>query len=235
MAAPYLVIDIDGTEVQGLLMHMAACLTPPKFDGLMRRSLSELGKRSKKPIREAIQGQYFASTSWVNSSIRSAKIEGGGGNILCIIPVISGKGQIGGQFAAAGGAKGWNPPAYRVTAQIVKDGPSVLPTHMTHQGGQPPFRNLGSKTTTRTVIDKQGKRKTYKIKRKGQNPDKFTKNGKKGTGFMTRAGKGRLPIEPMSGIAVPQMPLNRAAAQTTDSLLSIAQSRVMHNFAYLFY
>lgn len=231
MAATYLYID--ASELDGLLKEMASKLTPGQFDFLMRRSLNEVGKRSKKIIREGIQAEYYASTSWVNQSIRNAQIEGGGGSILCRIPVISEKGRIGGEFTAGGGAYGWesihNP--YRVTALIVKDGVSTLPPEMTHQGGQPPYRNLGSKTFTRTVTQKDGTKKTTKVKRR---PPKQEPGKGKGGGFWTRSGKGRFPVEPMSGIAVPQMPLNRSRGIVEPKIVSLLESRVVHNFSHIF-
>lgn len=227
MSATYLYVD--ASELTGLLEEMASKLTAGNFDRLMRRSLNEVGKRSKKIIREGIQAEYYASTSWVNSSIHSAQIEGGGGSILCRIPIISQKGKIGGEFAAGGGAYGWNPPAYRVTALIVKDGTSVLPPKMTHQGGQPPFRNLGSKTFTRTITGKDGTKRAIKVNRRAPSQEP-----KKGTGFLTRAGASRFPLESMSGIAVPQMPLNRSRGIVESKISDLAESRVVHNFAHLF-
>lgn len=213
---------IDASELTELLDSMASKLTAREFDMLMRRSLNEVGKRSKKIIREAIQAEYYASTSWVNSSIHSAQIEGGGGSILCRIPIISEKGGIGGQFSAGGGAYGWNPPPYRITAQIVKDGTSTLPPEMSHQGGQPPFRNIGERTTYK----KNPKRKLKK--------PVVEKSGKGGGIVFTRAGKSRLPIEKVSGIAVPQMPLNRSRGITETRILSLTEARVVHNFSHLF-
>ena len=227
MPATYLYVD--ASELTGLLEEMASKLTAGNFDRLMRRSLNEVGKRSKKIIREAIQAEYYASTAWVNSSIHGARIEGGGGSILCRIPIISQKGKIGGEFAAGGGAYGWNPPAYRVTALIVKDGTSVLPPQMTHQGGQPPFRNLGSKTFTRTITGKDGTKRAIKVNRRAPSQEP-----KKGTGFLTRSGASRFPVESMSGIAVPQMPLNRSRGIVENKITHLAESRVVHNFAHIF-
>lgn len=220
MAATYLYID--ASELTGLLEMMASKLTPGQFDTLMRRSLNEVGKRSKKIIREAIQMEYYANTSWVNSSIHNARIEGGGGSILCRIPIISEKGGIGGQFNAGGGAYGWNPPPYRITAQIVKGGTSTLPPEMSHQGGQPPFRNIGVRMTSK-------KNPSRKLKR-----PVVEKTSKGGSIVFTRAGKSRLPIEKVSGIAVPQMPLNRSRGVTENRIMALAEKRVIHNFSHLF-
>ena len=50
----------------------------------------------------------------------------------------------------------------------------------------------------------------------------------------TRRGPGRFPIVAVKGLAVPQMPLNRAASETQDAILKIANDRLDHNFEYMF-
>lgn len=50
----------------------------------------------------------------------------------------------------------------------------------------------------------------------------------------TRRGPARLPIVRVKGLAVPQMPLNRAASETQDRILQIAEERLEHNFQYMF-
>lgn len=197
MAAAYLFID--ASELTELLDNMASQLTPDNFDRLMRRSLNEVGKRSKKPIREAVQMEYEAPFGWVNKGIKNAIVSGGGGTVLCTIPLMGEKGNIGSTFGASGGASGWHPPKYRVTARIVKGAASALPPELSHQGGQPPFRNLAFSGIT-----------------------------------FTRAGEDRLPIVRVSGLALPQMPLNRAREETEDRILELTEKRVIHNFSHMF-
>lgn len=197
MAVTYLYVD--ASELTGLLDSMADQLTPGNFDRLMRRTLNEVGKRSKKPIREAVQMEYEAPFGWVNRGIKNAIISGGGGTVLCTIPLMGEKGNIGSTFGARGGARGWNPPKYSVTARIVKGASSKLPDSMSHQGGQPPFRNTAFSGLT-----------------------------------FTRAGKDRLPIERVSGLALPQMPMNRAREETEDRILELTEKRVIHNFSHMF-
>ena len=93
---------------------------------------------------------------------------------------------------------------------------------MTHQGGQPPFRNIGERTTYKKNPNKKLKRPMV------------TKKSKGGSGVFTRAGKSRLPIEKVSGIAVPQMPLNRSRGVTENRIIALAEKRVVHNFSNLF-
>lgn len=195
----HIYLEIDASEFFDLTESMRAKLTPENFDRLMRRTLNEVGKRSKKPIREAVMSEYAVKAGFINQGIKSARITGGGGSINCIIPLIGPKGNVGSTFKASGGHAGWNPPKYRVTAQIVKSGASTLPSSMSSYGGQPPFINTASS----------------------------------GLAF-TRAGNSRLPIEKVSALALPQMPLNRSRAETEDKLLALAEKRVIHNFSNMF-
>lgn len=50
----------------------------------------------------------------------------------------------------------------------------------------------------------------------------------------TRAGKGRLPIMKVVGIAMPQMPLNRSEDSTVEKLFNKTSERLEHNFMRLF-
>lgn len=191
-------LEVDTSQLDSLLADMRSKVTPQNFDRLMYRTLNEVGKHSKTPIKKAVMKDYCVSASFVSSGIKSAKISGSGGSIVCKIPLIGAKGNVGSTFSATGGHRGWNPPKYKITAKIVKSGKSTLPSSMASYGGQPPFRN-----------------------------------GTAGLVF-TRAGKDRLPIEKVSALALPQMPLNRSRAEVETNLLDYAEKRAIHHFSRLF-
>lgn len=67
------------------------------------------------------------------------------------------------------------------------------------------------------------------MKNQGGNPPFLAK----GVAF-TRKGPNRFPIVSVKGLAVPQMPLNRAASPTQDRILELAEERLEHNFQYMF-
>lgn len=192
---------IDASELNALTHMMQGKLSNENFDRLMKRTMNELGKRAKKPIKDAVVHEYEVKPNWVASGIKTPRVGGGGGDVFCKIPLAGPKGTIGGTFHAAGGAYGWNSlnRKYRVRTKIIRGKTGTLPVKMDHQGGQPPFRNIASS----------------------------------GIAF-TRKGKKRLPIASISGIAMPQMPLNQARPETEDRLLQIAMDRVMHNFSHMF-
>jgi len=199
MAGVYMYID--ASELDGLISSMREKLTPPEFDRLMNRTLNEVGRRMKTPIKKAVREQYSAPAGFVSEGIKSPRIESSGGGMTCIIPLIGPKGNIGSTFVASGGWHGWNPPKYRITVSILKGQRSTLPETLPHQGGQPPFRNTGSKIAG--VV-------------------------------MTRKGKDRLPIERVSALALPQMPMNRAEPEVERAALDLLEKRVVHNFSHMF-
>ena len=51
---------------------------------------------------------------------------------------------------------------------------------------------------------------------------------------MTRKGKDRLPIERVSALALPQMPMNRAEPEVERAALDLLEKRVVHNFSHMF-
>lgn len=198
MANHYLYVDTS--ELTELCNHMRACVTQDNFDRLMRRTLNEVGKRSKKPISDAVRTEYDAKAGWIKSAIHSAQVTGGGGAISCVIPLKGSRGANKIVFPAGGRrSKGRIPKGkrYKVWLRDVKGVNSVLPYKMEGYGGQPPFINGGD-------------------------------------AVMTRAGKERGPLLRVSGLALPQMPLNRAEDETTEKILTLCEERLAHNFEHMF-
>ena len=126
------------------------------------------------------------------------------GSDTCIIPVSGPRGGIGSEYTATGSAPGWKIHAYDVNAKILRAGASKLPHKLASYGSKPPFRNS-------------------KAKKGG-----FAKN------VFTRSAGARFPVEKVAGIAVAQMPLNRAENRTADELLEYAEKRLEHNFVFMF-
>lgn len=92
MANVYLYID--ATELTGLLEKMKGRVSPVNFDKLMRRTLNEVGKRSKKPVSDAVRQEYEGKVSWIKAGIKSAQthIEGSGFSLSGVIPLQGSRG-----------------------------------------------------------------------------------------------------------------------------------------------
>ena len=71
-------LTVDTSELDDLCDFMRERLSADNFDRLMRRTLNEVGKRSKKPIKDAVRSEYEAPSGWIGSAVKSARINGGG-------------------------------------------------------------------------------------------------------------------------------------------------------------
>ena len=191
MASVYL--EIDASELTERIERLHALLTPEQFQRIMYRVYSRAAGTIRKAVRTDLPHQYHIKPGEVGSAIGAPRITGWS----CAIPIRAPKRKIGTEFKASGGAHGWIAlrKKYRVNAKIVKAGASVLPQNMSSYGGQPPFRNLGSKLGGQTY---------------------------------TRAGKARGPILPVSGIAIPQMPMNRSRDEVQKDVLDTMKKRLEH-------
>lgn len=195
------ILEVDISEFEDLIWYLRSNLTPQRFNQVMYDVFKRTGNRVKTILKQDLPRQYYVKAGDIESAVRKPKMQMGGTGVGCVIPIKGPRGSIGGTFSASGGAHGWRVRKYRVRARIVKSGQSTLPEKMSHQGGQPPFRNLGSSL---------------------------------GKAAFTRETKNRLPIKRISGIAVPQMPLNRSEDDVAKDILEVIEKRLDHHFDLIF-
>ena len=125
---------------------------------MVKYAISNAGRKVKTILKKDLPVYYKTTSGQVGRDTKNPRSANGG--MSCIIPIDGRKYTIGGNhLSASGGAHGWNAvrykgKGYKITTQIVKGEQSVLPKTMSHQGGQPPFRNLGSKLGKATFTRK---------------------------------------------------------------------------------
>lgn len=147
MPAP-IIIEIDATELNAMINRLKKALTPGRVNQVMYGIFQRTEGHVRQILKEDIPPQYYFKPGEIAKATGHAKLTGGGiGGVGCVIPVTGPKKSIGGGFGASGGAHGWASlhRKYRIKARIVKAGASTLPPRMSSYGGQPPFRNLGSR------------------------------------------------------------------------------------------
>lgn len=188
-------IRIDARDCANKLTMLQAACKPERFNRALYRIYSRTGKHVRQILKTDLPHEYAVSPSKVGKAVGNATIVGMG----CVIPVRDKRGNIGSQYSASGGAHGWASlhRKYRVKARIVKSARSTLPKNVSSYGGQPPFRNLGSKLGKLTF---------------------------------TRAGKARGPILRVSGIAIPQMPMNRSQDEVQKDIGNFLMVQVNREF-----
>ena len=209
-------IEIDATDLQQKIAICRDALSRKGFERLMNRTFNEVGRRMRTPIAEETVKKYEVTQAWVKSQMLAPRITLGA-TPTCVVPLKGHKGSIGGRFKArarkAGRVRGKS-VAGKIVANIVKGDQSVMPPVMRNQGGNPPFM----------LYVQKGVQGAKRIKPQGSSKE---------VAFTRRSSK-RMPIVSVKGLAVPQMPLNRAASETQDRILEMAEKRLDHNFQYMF-
>lgn len=158
MANPGVYMDIDISDAMETISALRAAHTQDEFERLMYRVFSRTGRHVKTILKKDLPKEYKVKPTWIGEQVGAPRTELGGiAGVSCSIPIKGTRGTIGGTYSASGGAHGWKGKSrrYKISAQMVKHQRSTMPPQMSHQGGNPPFRNLGSKlgglTFTRTT------------------------------------------------------------------------------------
>jgi hypothetical protein len=133
---------IDTSELEAAAEQMKRMLSEDKAKRMLRDTISNTGRKVKSILGKEIPRKYEAKRNWVTSQVGKPQHGEGGGDLSAIIPIRGVRGVAGGRFPAKGGVKG---RSGRAAVKLLKGRYSALPAAMTHQGGQPPFRNPGSK------------------------------------------------------------------------------------------
>lgn len=139
-------LEVDMSDAQELIHALRVVHTRDNFERLMHRVITRTGGKVKRILADEIPQDYEVTKTQVRKAVGAPRMSGGSAG--CTIPINGARLIIGDEFHATGGSHGWNTlrrKRYKIKAKMVKGATSVLPTEMTHQGGNPPFRNLGSK------------------------------------------------------------------------------------------
>lgn len=147
MANPSIYLEIDASDLQDRVEALRAVMKPEQFERAMYGIFQRTGGHVRKILRQDLPHQYHVKAGQINSAVGNAQMTSSAGGLGCTIPIRDSRGSIGGRYRASGSAHGWNSlhRKYRVKGYVVKAGVSTLPTRMSSYGGQPPFRNKGSK------------------------------------------------------------------------------------------
>lgn len=169
--------ELDARELQNTLKDLKGRVTEHQVDRVMSEILQESQEEIRNVVKQAIPTYYYAEPGEIDSAVGTIQTANSGGSTNCIIPISGPKKTIGSGFSAGGGARGWNRRnrRYRIVARIVKGQESVLPANAASYGGQPPFRNLGSRLGS-TVYTRGGAKRFPIMKMSGLSVAQMAKN-----------------------------------------------------------
>lgn len=203
MAGKQIYLEVDASDMNEKVMRLQAVMKPEAFEKAMYGVFKRTGGHVKTILKKDIPPKYNVKPGEVGSTVQPPVVALGGGGVGCSIPVVGPRKPIGGRggFPAHGSKKGWlavQSGHYDVTADIYRGQRSTLPARLPQYGGNPPFRNIPSKLggSTRTRAA--------------------------GVGFPPN----NYPIPKVMGIAIPQMPLNRAEPAVQKDIAQYMEGRV---------
>ena len=197
-------LEIDASEPQQELDRLRGKLTPEEIDKISVRIFRRTGQHVRGVLRRDLPREYEVKAGEVGKAVGNAKVTGGGG-------------------AAGAGC--------------------IIPVRGPRRGIGGSFRASGG------AHGWQSLRRKYRVKARivrGQQsvlPANAASYGgmppfrNLGSSLMpatfTRAGKSRLPILKVSGIAIPQMPLNRSEAEVQKDIQDYMMQRFEHELNWL--
>lgn len=127
-------LELDFSDVYERMIELGKAMSKTQFERLVYRTVRETGKRGGRSIiPKEVTKDYAITQAWAKKQIQSPKIQWGGSEIECRIPMKGHKGTIGGTYRITA-ARG-----KRVGAKILKKGNSRLPSVFPNQGGNPGF------------------------------------------------------------------------------------------------
>lgn len=194
-------LEIDISEAQETISKLKENLSQDQFNRLMYRVFKRTGERVKTIVKRDLKEQYHVTPTWVGSQIGAPRMSfGGNGQVGCSIPIKGQRASIGGRYSATGGAHGWN-ALHRKRYKI-----------------------------SAKVVKGQTSTLPATIKSMGNQPPFRNLGSKLGKAAFTRKGKSRLPIVPVVGIAVPQMPMNRSREDVQEDIMETLMKRMEHEY-----
>lgn len=194
-------LDVDARDLKDKIDRLQLVMKPKQFENAMYGIFKRTGGHVKKILREDLPKQYEIKPKEVGDAVKSPRVTSGGLGVGCSIPIVGPRRSIGpGGFSASGGAHGWI--------------------------------SLRRKYRVKARIVKSGQSVLpAQADSYGGQPPFRNLSAKKLNGLaFTRAAHGRLPIEKMVGIAIPQMPMNRSEADVQNDIKDYLERQIEQRF-----
>ena len=198
-------LRVDTSDAQALIEKMKAVHTQKEFELLMYRAFRRTGAKVKTILATEIPKSYEVNPSSVRRTVGAPRTPfGGGAAVNCCIPIDGKRHSIGGEFSARGGARGWN---------VIKGRRYKITARIirgTTSTLPEEMKNIGDEPPFRNYSAPTLNRVAF-----------------------SRKGKGRLPIQKIVGIGIPQMPMNRSKDDVQDEIVTHLMGRIEHEHRYL--
>lgn len=201
-------LDIDISNAKETLDKLRAVHTEENFKKAVYRAFKRTGNYTKKIVAKDVSEHYNITQKRVREHIGAPRTSMGTGamGVSCVIPITGRRLTVGGTYNAKGGRHGW---------KGIKAGKRY-------------------KITAKIVRNEQSTLPEEMKRQGGQPPFRNLSAPKLKKIAFTRIGKARdAKIVPVVGLAVPQMPMNRAREDVQADVVDYLKKRLEHEHEYL--
>ena len=200
-------LEIDASELQAPLDRLKGVLTPEEINLLSYRIFRRTGQHVRGILRQDLPRQYEVKAGEVGKAVGNARMTNGGGG-------------------GGGGGAGCIIP--------VRGARKSIGGSFRASGGAHGWNSVHRKYHVKARIVKAAQSTLpANAPSYGGMPPFRNLGSKLGGVTFTRAGKARLPIMKVSGIAVPQMPMNRSEAEVQADIRDYMMQRYEHELTRL--
>ncbi len=203
MANPSIYLEIDASELNEEIERLKAVMRPEQFERAMYGIYQRTGKHIGAILKKDLPKEYHVKVKEIGAAVKNPKIMSGGGMVGCSIPIVGKRKSIGTGYSAKGYRKGWR------------------------------ALTSGKYKITAKIVKAKESTLPFDMKSYGDMPPFRNMPSKLGKLTFARVGKKRGPILKVSGIAIPQMPMNRSQEEVQKDILDYMKERIDRRFQTL--
>lgn len=196
-------LEIDVSDLKDKTDALRSVMKPEQFERAMYGIFRRTGGHVKRILRQDLPNEYHVTAKQINAAVKNPKMTTDAGGLGCTIPIRDRRGSIGGRYSAKGYRKGW---------RALTSGKYKVTAKIVKDGASTLPFNMGS----------------Y-----GGMPPFRNMPSKLGKLTFSRAGKKRGPILKVSGIAIPQMPMNRSQEEVQKDIHDYLANEIERRFMAL--
>ena len=197
-------LDVDVSQLNEQITRLKQVMKPEQFQRALYGIFQRTGRHVSNVMRKDLPAEYYVTSKEVSNAVKNPELTMGGGMVGCSIPIVGPRKNIGpGGYSATGYRKGWR----SLTSGKYKVKAKIVKSGVSTL----PFdmSSYGGFPPFRNI------------------PSKLNKL------TFTRETKKRGPIQKVSGIAIPQMPMNRSKDQVQEDIMNFMKDRIEHRFQAL--
>ena len=194
--------DVDLRDVQGKIAMMRSMHTEKEANAMMYKAFKLTGQHVRAIMKKDVPRKYRVTATLVGRAVKNAKTTIDKGSVECLIPIRDVRGGIGTRYKSSSGLPGWASVYRKYRVRAL-----IV---------------KGARSVLPRTMDTMG----------GQKPFRNTTAEKLHGLAFTREGEGQLPIRPIYGVAIPQMPMNRAKEEAEADILEFLMEKIEHEHEY---